>query len=512
MKRIVISLIWVIIQIFILNSKTYGQILTANGPTTFCAGDSVVLSVPAQANMSYIWLRDTVIITGQQTNQLVATSTGNYRVIRSSAANCCDTSNSISVQVNVLPVATINHTGTIYVCFTFAAPLLETTAAPGNTYQWFKDNLPIQGATSSTYQLTAPAAGLYHVVVTNASNCQQTSASLNVISGPPPVTVTISSNAVACTGSALISATGTAIPGAVSYQWYRDGVFLPNNNVNPFSTTVSGDFYVSVHMGSGCLITSNTLRVLVSNPPPSPTITALGSTSLCGNSSVNLTVGSGYFVSWFKDGAPFNSGISMTTISVNSPGTYRCTVTSWSPPGSGIPQCSATSTNSIVITSRPIPDAPILSIRADTIFSNLDSILQWYRNGIQLLGRNDPFLVVNQGGNYNATQIQNGCRSDTSNSIFITNVSVEAKPRLAFKLYPNPSNGRFKLEYKGSYHDSARLRIYNLYGKLVMEGDLPTDLDLNSFEIDLEEQVEGIYLIEILQGQNIGHQRLVLRR
>jgi hypothetical protein len=67
------------------------QALTASGPTTFCQGGSVTLSVPLDTNVSYAWLRDTVLIAGQQSNLLTVTVSGSYRVVRSSVANCCDT-------------------------------------------------------------------------------------------------------------------------------------------------------------------------------------------------------------------------------------------------------------------------------------------------------------------------------------------------------------------------------------------------------------------------------------
>jgi len=53
------------------------------------------------------------------------------------------------------------------------------TSTQAATYQWYKDNTLIGGATSQTY--VAPQSGSYTVAVTDGSGCSATSSAANVI-------------------------------------------------------------------------------------------------------------------------------------------------------------------------------------------------------------------------------------------------------------------------------------------------------------------------------------------
>jgi hypothetical protein len=76
------------------------------------------------------------------------------------------------------PSARVPVTGTINQdvskpTITETAKVLSAPAGTGYTYQWYKDGLPISGATSQTYKPTQD--GSYTVKVTNAGSCSATS-------------------------------------------------------------------------------------------------------------------------------------------------------------------------------------------------------------------------------------------------------------------------------------------------------------------------------------------------
>jgi len=509
MKPFIHASLWVIILLFSLHKSGNAQPLTALGPTTFCQGNSVVLSVPLDSATSYVWLHDSTLISGQQGNQLTVTNTGNYRVIRSSAANCCDTSNSIFVQVNALPIATINPSGTVTVYCGPSVPTLTTTPTVGATYQWFKDNVAIAGATSTSY--LPFSIGVYHVVVTSASGCQQSSPTLTIVGGAPPTTqFNISAVSVPCAGQATIQV--TAVPGVINYRWYQNNILIATTQSTSLLVTVAGDYYVQAVWHPLCPpLTTSPIYVSLTTPP-TPFITALGSTQFCSTDSVTLTIGSGYFVSWFRDGVMFTSGIGMTSITVNTPGTYHCTVRTWSPQGSGITPCTGSSTNSIMVTHLPSPAVPVLSIRADTIFSSIGTGNSWFLNGVQLAGMSDSFLVITQPGNYNAVHVLGSCQSDTSNTLQIGNVQVVPLNGNIFKVYPNPASGRFFIDLPISADAFASIHIYNMYGALISEKELLVNVNSNRIEMEIVGQPSGLYTIEIRQGQKLIHQRMVLQR
>lgn len=73
--------------------------LVAQGPTTFCVGDSVKLSTNYSANYTYIWKRNNVNISGATLNKYYAKTAGFYKVKVTAANGCTVISPAIQVTV-----------------------------------------------------------------------------------------------------------------------------------------------------------------------------------------------------------------------------------------------------------------------------------------------------------------------------------------------------------------------------------------------------------------------------
>ncbi|MBC8172793.1 MAG: T9SS type A sorting domain-containing protein, partial [Chitinophagales bacterium] len=74
--------------------------ITAGGPTSFCAGGSVVLTANAGAGLSYQWYRGANAIAGSTSITYTATIAGNYKCrVTKTATGCFKTSNNIPVTV-----------------------------------------------------------------------------------------------------------------------------------------------------------------------------------------------------------------------------------------------------------------------------------------------------------------------------------------------------------------------------------------------------------------------------
>lgn len=129
--------------------------ITANSQTTFCQGDSVVLS-SSSAN-SYLWSNTA---TSQSTTIFNSVS---VTVTTFDISGCSATSVATVVTVNPLPpTPTITQIGNT----------LTSSSASGN--QWFRNDTIISGATSQNY--SASLNGLYSVQVTDGNGCSSTSA------------------------------------------------------------------------------------------------------------------------------------------------------------------------------------------------------------------------------------------------------------------------------------------------------------------------------------------------
>lgn len=124
----------------------------------------------------------------------------------------------------------------------------------GCTYQWFKNDNVIVGATSTTYATTKPA--YYNVQVTTAAGCFDVSdyALLTTLLNP-------NANIYNPNGLNLCAPTpGTNILIKVgytatnSYQWYKDGLPYTGDGATSWKIypTETGDYYCAITAASGC--------------------------------------------------------------------------------------------------------------------------------------------------------------------------------------------------------------------------------------------------------------------
>lgn len=159
--------------------------ITVAGPTTFCDGGSVTLSMSNPGLYSYQWFRNGMDINGATSATYNATIGGDY-VLKVAAGNGCEaTSAPVSVVVNVSPGAAISSTTNNSFC-EGGSVMLSSTTGTGYTYQWYRDGIAIAAATSPTYAATT--TGVYTVMTSNGT-CSRTSSGNSVTVWPLPVVV-----------------------------------------------------------------------------------------------------------------------------------------------------------------------------------------------------------------------------------------------------------------------------------------------------------------------------------
>ena len=182
--------------------------VTANGPTTFCEGGSVVLT--ANTGTSYLWNN------GATTQSITVATAGSFSVAVTTAG-CTTTSSSVVVTVNPVPAATITANGPTTFC---SGGSVILTASAGASWLWSN------GAT--TQSITVTTSSNYSVTVSNPGGCNAVSASTTVNVVPKPV-VTLS----AAPYTRLLPGLKTTLtasvnpPGNYTYSWTYNGAPLP---------------------------------------------------------------------------------------------------------------------------------------------------------------------------------------------------------------------------------------------------------------------------------------------
>jgi len=137
-------------------------IISANGPTSFCSGENVILTASPINGYAFQWYNNNVIIAGATSSTLTVTNSGSYFVLEMNGG-CVDTSNMINITVNPLPTVTISTGGSTALC-AGATLVLSSSQANGNLWN--------TGETSQS--ILVSVAGTYTVVYTNGNNCSTT--------------------------------------------------------------------------------------------------------------------------------------------------------------------------------------------------------------------------------------------------------------------------------------------------------------------------------------------------
>jgi hypothetical protein len=73
--------------------------ITPQGPTTFCAGGSVVLAANTGTGLTYKWKKGSNFISGATLANYTATTAGNYKVQVTNSIGCSKTSGTVNVSV-----------------------------------------------------------------------------------------------------------------------------------------------------------------------------------------------------------------------------------------------------------------------------------------------------------------------------------------------------------------------------------------------------------------------------
>jgi len=364
--------------------------VTANGPTTFCAGGSVTLS--SSAASYYTWYDALNQPVWYQQN-FSATNAGSYYVTVGDGNGCEGSSVATTITTNALPEPTVTASGPT----TFCQGGSVTLTAPNgySSYVWSN------GATSKT--ITVNTNGNYTVTVTNANGCSGTSNQIVVFVNALPVpTVTANGPLAFCQGGNVKL---TANNGYSSYAW-SNGAITKAVTIN-----TAGNYTVTVtDAATGCTGTSAVKTVTV-NPLPVPTISANGPVTFCQGGNVILTASAASSYLW-------STGAKTQSINVNASGNYSVTVTN----SNG---CSGGSTITKV-TVNPLPQ-PTITADGPTTFCNGNSVkLSASVNGTYLWsnGAVTKTITATTAGNYTVTVTTNGC-SGTSP---VTKVIVNALP------------------------------------------------------------------------------------
>lgn len=235
-------------------------VIQPNGASPVCLGNNIVLTAAAVNQTALEWHKQGLGSLSQSGTSYTSSGSttadaGNYFVIARAQPACSDVTSSLfNVVVNIPAIIASQPVG---------MDLLETPAgshtmsviASGTgplSYQWYKNGVIIPTATASSFAITnyvaAADSGLYYCEVKSPSPCSNTvlSSIAKIATVKCPVIMFDTLRTVnICAGrpfSLDIKATG-----ALSYQWFRNNVAIPNANFANYSIPAANPSHTGVY-------------------------------------------------------------------------------------------------------------------------------------------------------------------------------------------------------------------------------------------------------------------------
>jgi hypothetical protein len=362
--------------------------------TYFCAGDSVTVNAVVSPNVAYQWLLNNTNIAGAIQSSLIVNQVGVYNVKVTDAAGCVNTSNNAIVFMRPLPNAVITPLGPTSVCVNGIVALLADTNSTYK-YQWQFNGSNSIGDTNFVFNTTN--SGNYTYKVTDTFGCVNTSAPVNVIFSPIPIAIINAQGATSfCQGGSVLL-TGNNSPGA-TYQWVRNGVDIPNANLNSYVATIGGSYTLRV-CNLGCCTLSPAINVIV-DAPPTAVIIPSSVQNICYGTTTTLyaSIGLGYQYQWQVNGIDM-FGATNNTLTVSNAGIYTVRITKG--------YCTVYAP-SVQVNIQPLPSA-VISTAVSPVICQGDSLqisanvapgytYQWYLNNVAIPNAFSSNLIVWSAG------------------------------------------------------------------------------------------------------------------
>ncbi|MGY0392654.1 T9SS type B sorting domain-containing protein [Bizionia sp. KMM 8389] len=337
-------------------------------------------------------------------------------------------SNNINVNLGIGSILISNDQE---LCSNQTVTFTSSVTTTAHSYQWFKDGIVINGATSPTYATTE--AGTYNLSVTNGT-CQNNSNSITINSSSISVTPTAALTDIIIPGQTKTLSVSTSATNP-TYSWFRNNVSIPGAVSSSYDASLDGSYKVVVNQSDSCNLEEditftleypNSFNVELS---PETNYTACSSTSTTlridqfsaetDSGAINILNNSfNYTYQWFKNNIAI-PGASNTELNISSAadnGDYHLEIT--------IPDFGIQTTN--ILTINLATEALIIENTGalcpgefTTLSANISDTnytYQWLHDGVVIPGATAETYTTNLEGNYQL-EIDNGTCSSSSNSL-----------------------------------------------------------------------------------------------
>ncbi|OFY62465.1 MAG: hypothetical protein A2Y71_00010 [Bacteroidetes bacterium RBG_13_42_15] len=494
-----------------------------SGPTTFCAGSDVDLTVTNNSSYTYQWENNGAALTGDTTNTYTAQTSGIYYLKITNSNGCYTKTENVIVNVLTAPVAPLITASKALEFCQGDSVELSVTNTLNYSYQWRKDG----GLVGTSNRYNVKSSGKYSLTVRNTGGCTAEAAdTIDVLvnSAPVPGNISLSGPATFCQGGSVTLSVPTST--GYTYKWKNEYGEITGAETNIYTAGTSGSYKLEVSNSSGCMAETPPVSVTVKPSPVKPGITTTNYTEgACpGLDPIRLSVSSavpGYRYTWIKDGETQYSD-TLTFIEFYGKGIYKVKAE--------LGECPAES-DPVTITVPDAPEKPIVYIRGPVVWymaasSKTADRHQWYRNNEVIQGATRYIYVANKTlGTYRvAVGNQNECYTMSDDVTIPTSKSEMTDfyipPEYLIgedkdleentRLYPNPTSGRVNIEIENEITGDLLVSIFDQNGKELYNFKFEKTTEYFFTELELNGLTAGYYLFTLDLNDRIVTRKVII--
>lgn len=369
----------------------------ADGEAGICMGDSSEIRMSQHDATEYYWFYNNDSIKNFSATSYYANNMGDYRVTVLKNGVCEVHSDTFSLVVNPLPLASLKINGDSIICDNETTQLL-VEIDENKTLSWFRNGEILTGSVNDT--LSINQNGLYYAEIINEFGCSVNSRSLPILVKRAPNLSLISENhkTLFCLDDSLYLSIEN--PGALNYQWQRDGNAL-NISTFEYYASQSGAYAVLLtDTAINCSAFTNILQIEEVLPPDN-TLDFQLNTPLCDRDTILLTSNAkNANYAWYLNEEH------LTLKKDRSFKAYK----------NGSYYLRVSDTNNCFAFSTPINlnfltnSIPPIQQDGKYLSTLLFNEVLWYKDNIAISGAQEQVYLVNESGNYFVeVKHENGC-------------------------------------------------------------------------------------------------------
>ena len=462
--------------------------------TAICSGAAISIGATAVAGSTYAWTSSPSGFSSSASNPSVSPTSATSYTLTEINSNGCKASNSVTINVNILPVDSLIANTTI--C-SGAAISIGGKAVTGSSYLWTSSPSGFSSTVSNPSVMPISTTS-YTLTEINLHGCSKTD-SVKITILPLPKPVAGPSKTICSYDTVTIG--GNAVNG---YTYYWHSTF---HNSYPYASRIRVNppitewFYIAAVDTSGCIGTDSVLIHV--NPLPKPTIN--GNLRPCQNFSPNIystPMDSGAKYAWTIRPGSIISGQGTDSVKV----TLLDSFNNLSVKETNIYGCSKIDYVSVYVLDAPDAHFKLLSDSPVHIFKAIDSTEQYYQwlFGDGATGSNylvsHKYLFDRDSSLDVSLTVGSafGCSATFDSIIKIHYISP---PNFYIEVFPTPfgqtTNIKISLEQSSHIQIVAYDAIGRLIGKLI-DTEQPsgvTDYGFNAAKYSL---AQGVYYLKIL--------------